>query len=499
MKRTVAVIFMFLCLLVQAAAPGGLGLGQSEDQKIKFKNTLESLGFDVDTRGQLICMDLTEKFCEGIWPCGFGFNADSPYLVFKMDPQSTGFQAMTFQMRPDEAIVFMGQTPPEALYFSFTALLNVRFFPQERTAKLLMANLGDSINLLNIKTMGTPGGLPGNPFRQLTIVILAADRTIEAMVHNVCALAGFPRQIINTLPIPAPMVHFGKTFLDDRLAVAMRCAFFKNNEEGDIYLGRDTAAHGESVSPFGVVWRVTPKTAPPAVPADPFIDLPLRVRGSGTTEFNLWRNVDTLRSAILSKYAGYEALELDAAQWVPEGAEGIQRGICVLAPTRDSWYLRTQGQFTLADDEFLIVYGVNHKASGKALYSNVVLYAMDHVETDFPILPNVLGEPDWREYIGLVTINSEEHMQGSAGAFLPASDIPLNAKGEEMLYAVKIARRLDPSDGVVCRMIPSYVCQRVTLNEFMLGFRAYIEQATQVGASYSEMILDRVIKFRPRR
>ncbi|MGB9006736.1 MAG: hypothetical protein WCB96_13515 [Candidatus Aminicenantales bacterium] len=51
MKRTVAVIFMFLLLLVQAAASGESGPGQSDDQKIKFKNILESLGFDLDTSG----------------------------------------------------------------------------------------------------------------------------------------------------------------------------------------------------------------------------------------------------------------------------------------------------------------------------------------------------------------------------------------------------------------------------------------------------------------
>lgn len=499
MKKRLVLCFALPILMTQAALASAPNLGSIWDQETNFKNILELSDFTVNTSGQLLFLDLTQKFCEGVWPSGFGFNSDSPYLVFKMDPLATGFQAMSFWMRPDEAIVFIGQTPPEVLYFSFTAFLNVRFFPKEGTAKLLMANLGDSINMLNIKTSGTPDGLTGNPFSQFTMVILAADCEIAERVRTLAALAGYPSQVINILPIPAYMTHLGLTPSSDRLAVVLRCAFFKDSTAGDIYLGRNTMSHGESISPFGAVWRVTPKTAAPTAPVHPFTDQPLQVRGTGVTEFNLLGHIEKLRAAILDKYSGYEAVELDGAQWVPEGAEAIQRGINVLAPTRDSWYIRTQGQFTLADDEFIIVYGVNHKATGKALYSNAVVYAMDLVDTNFPFLPNIFGEHDWREYLGLVSINTEEDYQNTASAFLPPIDVPRNAKGEDMLYAVKIARSFDQSDGVACYTIPPPTCAREKLNEFMIGFRAYIDSRMKIGAPYGEMILDRVIKFSPKR
>ena len=80
--------------------------------------------------------------------------------------------------------------------------------------------------------------------------------------------------------------------------------------------------------------------------------------------------------------------------------KAIQRGINVVGPTRDALYLWTGGQlqfyppmpslltgqaekppktFTLADDpnEFVIVYGVNHEAYGKAALSLFVVYGAD--------------------------------------------------------------------------------------------------------------------------
>jgi hypothetical protein len=490
-----------LAVLLLAAQSANL-LGSSQDslqgQKAAFKSSLESLGFVVDQRGRLVNLDLAVKFCEGTWPCGFGYNNDTPYLVFKMDPLAVGFQAIGFQLNPDEALVFIGQTPPQALYYSFTAFLNARFSPAERTLKILMSNLGDSLSHCFIRTAGTPFGAAGNPFSQDTLIIVAADQSVASLVMSAAVAGGFPLSLINILPIPGNWVRLGKTVQNDRFAVVMRCAFFKDVAEGNRYLGLDTMAHGEAVSPAAEVWRITPNSGGPSIALNPFQPMPLRIRGTGETEYELWDKVEALRAAIINSYPGYEARDLDISQWVPEGGEAIQRGINAWAPTRDALYLSTQEYFTLAEDEFLIVYGVNHKASGKATYANAVAYSMDPALTDFPYGPNTPGWTGWREYLGLTTINSEEHMQGSARAFLPQAAIPLNAKGEELLYAVKVARREDSSDGAVCCVLPPASCSRMTLTEFLIGFRAYVEPRTKIGPSFSEIIYDRVLKFKPR-
>jgi len=171
----------------------------------------------------------------------------------------------------------------------------------------------------------------------------------------------------------------------------------------------------------------------------------------------------------------------------------------VLAPSRDTIYLRTPGQFDLADGEFLIVYGVNHAAAGKALYCNAILYDMDPAtDIGFPFGPNMDFDDIWRAYAGLVSVNSESSMQGTAQAFLPAGEVPVGKCGQDLLYARKFARACDSADGAACTAIPPAPCDGIPEQEFSVAFRAYVEPETQVGPAYTELVYDRVIKFTPK-
>jgi hypothetical protein len=426
-----------------------------------------------------------------------GQNKDTPYLLFKMNPEASGFFSWGFQLRPDEAIVFIGKTPPKAVYFSFTVFMNVRYYPELGKAKMIMANLGDSLNHLVIKTAN---GDDGGPFDADTVVILAADQATESKVRKALETAGFSPCMINTLVIPSNTVRLWTDPQDDRFCVLTRCAFFEDEAAGEAYLGWGEEPAAETVSPAGVIWRVTPDAAAPDKPADPLPEPPLRVHGTGNPEFNLWPNVEALRTAILEYYSDYDAVEMDTEQFLAEGAEAIQRGINVLAPVRDTTYLRSRSRFTLADGEFIVAYGVNHAASGKALYGNAVLYAMDPADNpNFMFEPNLADGDIWRAYAGLASANSEEDMQGSTAAFLAGGGIPVNEDGEDVLYAHKYARACDPNDPVTCTAIPASPCEeRMPQNEFIVAFRAYVEPETKVGPAYNELIYDRVIKFTPK-
>ena len=121
-----------------------------------------------------------------------------------------------------------------------------------------------------------------------------------------------------------------------------------------------------------------------------------------TTEFDLTDDLEQLREAILEKYNELNAMELPTSQVVPMGNDGIQRGIDAIIPDNDACYLWTENQtvssptpsfpnlslyypfmrhpaITLGNDtnEFIIVYGVNHVATGKATYSNFAVYGAD--------------------------------------------------------------------------------------------------------------------------
>ena len=208
----------------------------------------------------------------------------------------------------------------------------------------------------------------------------------------------------------------------------------------------------------------------------------------------LWMISKQLRNAILNKYSGLNATELPTSMTVPIGSDAIQRGIDAVGPNNDACYLWSANQtvssptppfpnltqyyefsrnppITLGNDtnEFIIVYGINHVATGKATYSNFGVYGAD--------VWNGVGaveDPDFN---------------GTAEEYLP--DNP-NAK---YLYVYKIARHAngDPH----CFEVPYGVgAYGIELDQpLSIIWRIYLEKATKTGPSYSEIVYDRAIKF----
>jgi hypothetical protein len=222
----------------------------------------------------------------------------------------------------------------------------------------------------------------------------------------------------------------------------------------------------------------------------------LRVRGTGKTEFDLMPDLEQLRKAILNKYSDLNATELPTSQTTPIGSDAIQRGIDAYGPPNDCCYLWTGNQtvssptppfpnlsqyydflrnppVTLGNDpnEFIIVYGVNHVATGKAMYENFVINGADA----------------WN---GVGMINDLD-FNGTAEEYLP--DNP-NAR---YLYVYKIARNCngDPH----CFELPTGPgAYGIALDQpLYIVWRSYLEKATKTGPSYSEIVYDRAIMFDP--
>ena len=179
--------------------------------------------------------------------------------------------------------------------------------------------------------------------------------------------------------------------------------------------------------------RVTPnQQLAEQLGADPERVPVLRVRGTGQTEMDLYPALKQLRQAILDRHVGKPYKELDTHVFTAmprDGREvvaekpyvGLQRDIQVLGVTRDTNYLATYPTFMLRENvnEFVIVYGVNHQATGKATYASVGAYA------------------DWDRWFGIGTKLSTE-FGDSARDYLPVAQFP--DPDIDMLYAIKVAR-----------------------------------------------------------
>lgn len=492
MKRNMLLGFVLAVLI-------GTGLAQNPTicDVNAFRQALEKDGFTVQ-QGALGFFDLIKVYDLKVLPNALGNNPSTKYLSFFVPPApgqkvpeeiakiaatlGINLDAAAFwNLGPDEAVVFVGRTPPECRYFSFDLQLVERTYGNE--ARWIWSNLGDPVNNLVISTKGTPNGAAGNPFNQTTVIVATADRGIDQRIKAAALSAGYPDNIFNTLVFPSSMLNMGVENNSDTYLIGLRPAFYKDKQAGDDYLNNTPA----------IVFRVTPNQT---TKLDPYNYPKLRVRGTGTTEFDLTDDLELLKKAILNKYGNLNATELPTSITVP--SDGIQRGIDAMGPDNDACYLWTSNltpysptpsfpdlskyydfqphpTVTLGShtNEFIIIYGVNHVATGKATYASATIY----------------GAEGWN---GVGTIH-DANLNGTAEDYLP--DNP-NAK---YLYVYKIARNCNGD--LNCFEVPTGPgAYGIALDQpLMIFWRMYLEKATKTGPSYSEIVYDRAIKFDPKK
>ncbi|MCK7523863.1 MAG: hypothetical protein MZV64_42710 [Ignavibacteriales bacterium] len=122
--RSLAVVALILCSSQAFSQQAAQHQGSIE----KFTANLSRAGFGV-AKGSMAQMDPAQLCCEGIsW--GMHFNKLTPYIAVKIPPIETSLPV--FQLRPDEAVVVIGVTPPEADYFGYQLHLGERTFPHGR-------------------------------------------------------------------------------------------------------------------------------------------------------------------------------------------------------------------------------------------------------------------------------------------------------------------------------------------------------------------------------
>lgn len=491
-------VYMILAVLFSMLIGTGLAQNATIGDVDAFKQALEQGGFTVQ-QGGIGYFDAIKAYNLGVLTSALGNNPTTKYLTCFVPPapghkvpelfaeiaSALGMSQNTsafWNLGPDEAIVFVGRTPPECRYFCYDAELMFTTFRNE--SRWIWTALGDPLNNLVIKTEGTPEGQSGNPFNQTIVVITTADKGIDRRIRAAAESAGYPDNVTNTVVIPSTMLNMGLENSSDTFTVFIRPALFKDQQAGDAYIKRVPAT----------ILRITPNVS---AQLDPYSVPKQRVRGTGTTEFDLLDDLSELREAILTKYNALNATELPTSKWFPEQYTGLQTGINTFGPNNDCCYLWTANQtvsspmppfanlslyysfsrnppITLGnvDNEFIIVYGVNHVTTGKATYENVVPYGADI----------------WN---GVGAIHDAD-FNGTAEEYLP--DNP-NAK---YLYVYKVARNCDGDPH--CFEVPTGPGgYGIGLDQpLFIAWRIYMENATKIGPSYSEIVYDRAIKFDPK-
>lgn len=468
---------------------------------------LEADGFIVQESGYQM-IDILKLCSEGWFEYCFGNNAGFPYLCYTMPPAPgqkpsrgqnppVGFDpkdpnnypanldftppGTTFKLRPDEAILLVGKTPPQARYFSYRSYVG---FVENKPGKdysdifvvnsadgaayhRVFASLGDPLNHLSPNTSGTPDHSAGNAFDKEIVLITTPHQGVNQRVRQAIKKSGISESIVNDDIIPASLVNLGLEDGKDTFLVITRAALWENNEQGQAFLNDPTKTCR--------VFRITPKEE---LAADPYPVPKLKQRGNGISEFKILPtakdDLETLREAILKKHGlpQYKTRELHTDIWLPEGFIGICDDLDILAEDRDTVYLQSEDFQLKSDDDFIIVYGVNHEKTGKAIYCNLSFYG--------------------KELINGVAGSNSSLFTGSAREYFPAG-----YENADNYYVVKLARKGD--DCVIVEKStdnPRGKAYGVDNNkDSYIITRSYIEKPNQVGPAHYELIYDRTILF----
>jgi hypothetical protein len=436
-----------------------------QDTAQRFTAALTRRGYHVQA-GQVRFLRIED--CLALPSC-FGNNPSSPYGMYCLPPApgdtadgpawppcpSDGNLRWRWRLREDEALVFLGQTPPAARYFSFRSYLFSRHGLLWR--RPLFASLGDSLNLEVMATAGTPNGAAGDPFDRETVVISTADRRLDTLLRQLLASSGAPEAIVNTDVIPRSLTRLGLERNCDDFAMIMRVALFADAAAGERYLR----------TPAATVLRVTPST--PA-PIDPFPLPPVRPHGADTSEEWLRPAMDQLIAAVQAQDQSFAVKRRHTRTLHLSGPTCLEHRTPCFGDNSDTVY-STSLPAWLGDDprDFLIVVGVQHEATGKASYMNLAVYNT----------PRLMG----------VAAVTGSDLRGSAERYLP--DHPHS----RYLYAYKFARHCQGEP--YCFAVPTGpegVALDTTLNFIE---RPYLEPATHTGPLASQIVPPQVLHFCP--
>lgn len=476
-----------------------------------FRENMEQGDFYVQegTFGEL---DTIELASQGKLISCFGNNAGSVYTVFYLpaapeqdyavgdpergwkDEQATQYDSpdiknhpanpyfspagWQYKLRADEALVLFTELPPECKYYSF---INYVMFTEEKENKDYSAekgyfrvgneetgyyhpvfgSIGSSVNSENVRYAGN------SPYSSKAVIVVSANQDITDSVVRQLGEAGFSEDVINVMTIPENTYRMGLEQGKDTFAFLGRISQPVDQQAYEKYIAE--------LSANSTVYRVTPKTE---LPSSPYENETLTPRGTGEHEAavldNVEEHLDEIRNSLIAQYGDeydYEELTSDIA--VPEGLTAYTKDTNAQGDNRDTSYLMTQN-FTLdSDEDFIVVYGVNHTATGKAKYSNAVLYAR-------PMLNGVCSVYD-------------SMFSGTAKNYLEE-----DCEDADSYYVYKMARtEMDENTKII---------EYSTGNEkgkyygtdngdtLLMAFRAYMDE-TGVGASYYEIVYDRTIVF----
>jgi hypothetical protein len=164
--------------------------------------------------------------------------------------------SVPWHMKETEAIVVLGNTPPEVKYFGFVNYLYAHTFPENfeinsSVATLsrcwdkgsadrqcdVFASLGDALNHGNIKTRSNASGV----YDQQMAMVISPSQTVYEEVKEMLLQAGMG--VVNPLPLPGTFLNLGFSSGADTVANLLRTAFPADQDAYDKWIAGEWFVH----------------------------------------------------------------------------------------------------------------------------------------------------------------------------------------------------------------------------------------------------------------
>jgi hypothetical protein len=356
----------------------------------------------------------------------------------------------TFRLGADEAVVWLGTTPPPARYYGFTPYVADR--ANGRGGRTWMyASLSETLNHATLPVAAQPFGVP-------LALVMTADRGTDARVRAALVASGWAADAVATVVVDPTRTRLGLHAAADTVDLLFRVGMFDDPDAGRAWLDALPAT----------VLRASPAASAPLDPLDPPVDRP---KDLSRTEDALLPGLDALEAAVRARYDGWDVEAMTVThRGGPDATACLEQSTPCSVENRDTSYtlFAPRPLFPSTDDVYVLL-GVDHHATGKATYANVTVYALEHV-----IGVAAVTDADWA---------------GSAAAWLPDHpDAP-------SLFAWTVARRCDGDPR--CTAIPDAGCPTGVLGDAQgtFEFRSNLEPGTGTAPDASTMLVERVLRF----
>jgi hypothetical protein len=380
----------------------------------------------------------------------------------------------TAKMLKTDALVLIMETPPSMRYFGVTPYLYMRYYSTPTVTQpgyvKVFESLADSVNMTDIGTAGsaTPGG---NPFAQLSVVVMTADSNTFKQIRGQLMKLGFPASAINLLDMPVNDVplKMGTGSGADMFTMLLRTAYPDDPARMSDYIAR---------APFRFMQLSVVKARNlNALPAP--VD---KVPGTGVSESPALATArDELVTQLLAQYgSAYAITEINAFDRQTNNYACIQTARMCSGDNSDAIYAHEIDHWIpgntvngIPQDKLLIV-GVNHVLTGKAVYVSQSVVEDTH-------------------QVGVAAV-SDTWLQGTAltMAGIASSNDPRYATYGS-LYAFTIG--YDCTGEQACLTIPQPTATQVGVpigDNIDVTGRTYVELATGTRPSTNEIIDSRV-------